>query len=312
MYEDFWIPTKDHINVYTKKWFTPNQQPRAIIQLSHGMVEHINRYNHFAEFLVENNFIVYGHDQRGHGETGREQGKFGYFAKEKGFQKITEDLYEITKKIRKMYPAIPIFLFGHSMGSFLVRNYLQYYSDAVDGVILSGTGFYPIATTQTVKAITKLLPPEDEIIILNKLAFGSYNRKIKDKKTNFDWLTRDDKIVEAYMNDPNTAFLPTGRFFYDLMTGLSKIHTNKLNKSIRTDIPMLFVSGDADPVGDYGKGVWKTAYLYNNLGIKQITTMLFENGRHEMINEINREEVFHAIKYWLERQLKTKQRGHSD
>ncbi|MFD1038813.1 alpha/beta hydrolase [Virgibacillus byunsanensis] len=299
MENEFWLQMDDGVEVYVKKWSNETKKPNAIIQLAHGMVEHINRYSEFANFLVKHNIFVYGNDLRGHGKTGVKQGLLGYFAAKDGFEKTTNDLHVITKHIKTEHPNTPIILLGHSMGSFLVRNYIQTYSRNIDGVILSGTGYFPPLKSQAGKRLAALLPPKEESKLMNTLAFGSYNRKIKSKNSSFDWLSGDESAVQDYMDDPHSGFIPTARFFYDLMSGLIRMQDHQLNKSIRHDIPVLLISGDADPVGDYAKGIWKTAHLYQDAGLQDITTMLFENGRHELLNELNKDEVYETILSWV-------------
>lgn len=299
MENEFWLSMPDHTDVYVKKWYDTNVKPRAIIQLSHGMVEHIQRYNEFANFLVKNKIFVYGNDHRGHGKTGEVQGQLGYLSDQGGFTRVMEDLYEITKVIKTEHPETPLFLFGHSMGSFLARYYIQKHSEKIDGLILSGTGFFPTITSLSGKALASVLPAKKQSNLMNTLAFGTYNKKIKNKQTSFDWLTRDQKAVTKYIDDPQTGYVPTARFFYDLMDGLGQIHQQTFNKQIRKELPILFISGDADPVGNYSKGIWKIAKNYNEIGLNDIKVFLFENGRHELLHELNKDEVYSTILEWL-------------
>lgn len=299
MEKSFWMTMDDQVEVYVKKWYDSSKEPKAIIQLAHGMVEHINRYAEFAEFLVDHGIFVYGNDHRGHGRTGENQGLLGYLADEDGFEKTTNDLMNITKQIKRDYPDTPLFLLGHSMGSFLARNYIQRNSSLINGIILSGTGFYPALVSTSAMQIASTLPPKLESNVMNSLAFRSHNKRIANKKTDSDWLSSDEKVIQSYMEDPYCGFVPTARFFYDLMEGITMIHDKKKIKSIRSDLPMFIISGAEDPVGNYSKGVWKTAHLYGDAGLKNVITMLFENGRHEILNEVNREEVYGAILNWI-------------
>ncbi|WP_319418033.1 alpha/beta hydrolase [Virgibacillus necropolis] len=303
MEKEFWISMYDDVEVYVKKWYKQNQKPKAIVQLAHGMVEHINRYDTFAKYLLENDIFLYGNDHRGHGKTGEKQGKLGYFAAEKGFEKVTNDLYEVTMEIKKEYPDTPLFILGHSMGSFLARSYIQRYSQEIDGVVLSGTGYTPKARFQVGKQLASALPPKEETKLMNTLTFGSYNKRVDDKNTSYDWLTRDKAMIQSYTDDPYCGFVPTARFYYDLLDGISMIQDARRNEAIRKDLPMLLASGDADPVGDYGKGVWKTAELYEKAGLENIATMFSHGGRHELLNELNKEEVFTLIFHWLRDQM---------
>jgi len=303
MEKEFWVSTSDHTDVYVKKWFKTEVKPKAIVQLSHGMIEHIQRYHDFSTFLLENDIFVYGNDHRGHGKTGGQQGQLGYFSDRNGFTNVMEDIHEITKIIKSEYPKTPLILFGHSMGSFLARHYIQFYSNDIDGLILSGTGFFPTITNISGRALASILPAKKKSSLMNTLAFGTYNKKIVNKKTNFDWLTRDEEAVTKYIDDPQTGYIPTARFFYDLMDGLDKIHKKNLNKNIRKDLPILLISGEADPVGNYSKGVWKVAKIYNQIGLDNVKTVLFEGARHELLHEINKEEVYSTIYNWVMNKL---------
>ncbi|MFZ3576679.1 alpha/beta hydrolase [Virgibacillus sp. DJP39] len=303
MEKEFWLSMYDDTEIYVKKWFKPDQKPKAIVQLAHGMAEHINRYDLFSEFLVEKNIVVFGNDHRGHGKTGNKQGSLGYFAEDNGFEKVTNDLYEVTLEIKKEYPDIPLFILGHSMGSFLARAYVQRYSQDIDGVILSGTGYFPKAQSMVGKQLASRLPPEEESKLMNALTFGAYNKRVENKHTPYDWLTRDQEVVQEYIKDPYCGFVPKARFFYDLLEGIRTIQDKQHNEAIRKDLPMLFVSGEADPVGDYTKGVWQAANLYEKAGIETIKTMFFQDDRHEILNELNKEEVFNLLYQWLEDQM---------
>lgn len=302
MEKEWWIQAEDSTAIYVKKWYKEMQKPKAIIQISHGMAEHIQRYQPFAHYLIQQNIFVYGNDHRGHGQTGERQELFGFFSKTDGFAKATVDVYEVTKQIKKTYPNTPLFLFGHSMGSFLARKYIQDYSSAIEGVILSGTGFHSSFTTQIGKTIARMLPSKEKSYLMNTLIFGSFNKKTKNK-TAFDWLTNDEAAVQMYLDDPRTGFVPTARFFYDLMDGLQDIRDPKRNATIQKDLPLLLISGDADPVGDYAKGVWKTAALYKQAGLEDIITMLFTDRRHELLHEQNKQEVYRMIDQWLKKYI---------
>jgi len=301
-----WKTMNDGAEVYVKKWFDETKQPKAIVQLAHGMAEHIERYDAFAQFLVENDIFVYGNDHRGHGKTGEKAGIHGYFADVNGFERVVEDLFEISQSIRSDYANVPLFLMGHSMGSFLARRYIQKYSDLIHGVILSGTGGNPGLAGKIGKYIAKRQmkrfgskTPSDT---LNKLIFGSYNKGF-ESNTGFEWLTRDQVEVHKYMNDPYCGFVCTSGFFYDLMNGLEVIHLDSEIQRIRKDLPMLIFSGDQDPVGAKTKGLVKTIQQYKNNGITNIDYTFYPEGRHEMLNELNRDEVYKDVLNWIQQQI---------
>lgn len=303
MEQSFWLESNDHSEFYVRYWGKEIGQPKGIIQIAHGMVEHIGRYDAFATYLNEQGFIVYGNDHRGHGNTGDKQGLLGFFADEKGFELIVEDMFLLTRYIQKEHPHLPIFIFGHSMGSFVTRNYLQTYSSEPAGVILSGTGYFPKLTSLTGKTIASILPPKKESRLMNMLTFANYNKNIKNKLTSFDWLSRDKEIVDDYMRDPFTGYIPTGRFFVDLLSGILMMQDKKRNRDINKDLPILFISGEDDPVGNYGRGVFQAAEIYTQAGLDNIAVMLFSESRHELLHEHNKEEVYELIKQWLLTQL---------
>lgn len=297
----------DNSEVYVKKWMKKEGTPKAIVQLSHGMAEHIERYDQFAEYLASEGMIVYGNDHRGHGKTGERTGVFGYFAEEEGFDRAVSDLNEVTEHIKTDFPCIPIFLFGHSMGSFLARRYIQKYGQEIVGVILSGTGGNPGLAGKLGRMIAKMemrkKGPKVPSPRLDKLVFGSYNKGIHQAKTKFDWLSRNHEEVEKYINDPLCGQICTSGFFYDLLSGLEAIHRDGPIRQIPRDLPILFLSGSNDPVGGKTKGVLKAIEQYRNNGIKNIEYTFFPEGRHEMLNETNKEEVYHSILTWILKQL---------
>jgi alpha-beta hydrolase superfamily lysophospholipase len=302
-----WIPMDDHVEIYIKKWGLVDITPRAILQLAHGMAEHIERYDEFARFLIQNGIVVVGNDHRGHGHTGERAGNFGYFADENGFERVVDDLYEINQRITKEYPNVPIFLMGHSMGSFLSRRYIQKYANTIKGVILSGTGGSSGLAGKVGKLIAKREMrkngPKMPSPLLNRLSFGQFNKGIDSPKSEFDWLTRESVEVEKYINDPFCGFVCSSSFFYDLLTGLEKIHEENAIQWIPKDLPMFIFSGENDPVGGKTKAVLKVIDQYKRNGIRNIESLFFKEGRHEMLNESNKQDVYEAVYKWITKQL---------
>ena len=305
MEKEYWLSMNDLTPIYVKTWFNSNRRPKAIIQLSHGMTEHINRYQDFATVLVENGFDVYGNDHRGHGKTGDRHGLMGFFSEQDGFSKTTDDLHVITRHIKQAHPDIPIYILGHSMGSFLVRHYIQMHSRDVDGVILLGTGYTPKLLVSIAKTISKRLPAKDASSFMNQLVFGNFNNRIFRHKTPFDWLSRDNHAVQKYIDDMYCGFIPTGRFFYDLMTGLEYIQSNAANQTIRPDLPIMIMSGDADPVGQHGAGIWKTARIFQGVGVQHVKVQIYHGARHELLHETNKKQVYKDILEWVNENVQT-------
>ncbi|MRH42049.1 alpha/beta fold hydrolase [Aquibacillus halophilus] len=303
-----WIETIDKEKIYMQKWTNHSISPKAIIQIAHGMAEHIKRYQEFSDFLIDNKIFVYGNDHRGHGKTGENKGMMGYFAEEQGFEKAVDDLYQITKQIKQEFPNVPVILFGHSMGSFLARRYIQKYN-VLDGVILSGTGYNPSIVTTFGKKIAKREVRKKgnstPSLLLNRLAFGAFNKKFPNTETKFDWLSRDKEQVKLYIDDPHSGFVPSASFFYDLFDGLQMIIDDQLIEQISKDLPILFISGDKDPVGNQTTGVKKVIAQYSKHGIDNMESIFYKDGRHEMLNETNREEVFQDILNWINQTIET-------
>jgi len=303
MMEDLWLTVNDGCELYVKAWGKELMNRKAVLIISHGMTEHIGRYNHVAAYFNKQGYIVYGDDHRGHGKTGEKQGQLGYIADENGFQLMVDDLHFLIGYIKNEHPGMPVFVLGHSMGSFIARNYLQLYSDEVNGVVLSGSGYFPEKASKAGLQIASFQDPKKESTFMNQLVFGDYNNKVVERFTSFDWLTRDREVVEEYIADPFSGYVPTAGFFVDLLTGILAMQDAEKNISIRKDLPVLFISGDADPVGNYSKGVFQAAESYLNAGLNNVLVALYPEARHELHNEINKEEVFNFLNQWLDKQL---------
>lgn len=303
MNEEFWLTAEDDCELYIRSWGSDIKDAKAVILISHGMTEHIARYKQLAAFFNGKGFIVYGDDHRGHGRTGEKQGQLGFIAEANGFELLVEDLHLLIQYVKKQHTGLPIFIYGHSMGSFITRNYIQNYSEEVAGVLLAGSGFFPERSSKVGLEIASFQNPRKESTFMNNLVFGNYNSKIVQKLTSFDWLTRDGQVVDDYIADPLSGYVPTAGFFIDLLTGILQMQDPERNKRIRKDLPMLFISGDADPVGNYSKGVFQAAESYIEAGLSDVIVSLYPNARHELHQETNKEEVFDFLEQWIRKQL---------
>lgn len=282
------------------KWMT--QEPvKGILILSHGMAEHIDRYDDFATFLNSHGFHVYGHSHRGHGKTAGSIAQLGILG-ENGWMKAKEDLRRVVQMGIEDCPHCPIFVLGHSMGSFLLRDFLLDYSDVIEGAILSGTGFAPkwkLKLGKNIAAVqSKIKGTKHPSKLVDRLTFSSYNKAIKSPKTEFDWLSRDDEKVRAYIDDVYCGQVHSAGFFYDFSSNLLRILYAPVFENKKTQLPIFIFSGDEDPVGDYGKGVVKSKKYYESEGF-HTSLKLYPGGRHEMLNEINRDEVYNDVLNWL-------------
>lgn len=283
------------------KWHNPELEPVGIVVISHGMAEHILRYEPFAEFLLDHRFVVYGHSHRGHGETAQSIDGLGYLGTD-GWNRMVADLETVIAMARSEYPQKPITIFAHSMGSYVARDWMTRGYRAVSGIILSGTGYPSKIDLQIGLLLANLeltISRRDRPSkMLDKLSFGKFNARIENPKTPFDWLSRDEAIVKAYIESPYCGQIHPSGFFVEMAEALLRILYGKAD-GLRPEYPIFVLSGEADPVGGYVKGVMKVVNQYKNAGFK-VATRLFPEGRHEMLNEINRQEVQASILKWLE------------
>ncbi|KGA98978.1 alpha/beta hydrolase [Alkalihalobacillus alcalophilus ATCC 27647 = CGMCC 1.3604] len=302
----FTFDINDGFKVFARKWVT-EENPRAIVQIAHGMAEHIERYDEFAKKLVAEGFSVYGNDHRGHGRTAQLNGMSGYFDDEQGFERVAGDMAQLTSVIERENPNVPIFIFGHSMGSFLSRRYIQLHGNRIAGVILCGTGgnlglsgkIGRLITRWEIKKHGRQTPSSR----MNNLIFGGYNKAFHPKQTDFDWLSRDEKEVNKYIEDPFCGGVFTTGFFSDLLEGIELVNSPQNIKRIPSTLPIFLISGSADPVGNDTKGVLQAYQGFKQAGIGDVTYKFYENARHELLNEVNKEEVSSDIIQWIQTHL---------
>ncbi len=295
----FTFKGEDNLDIFTYKWIPENKEIKCIVQISHGMAEHAKRYEKFAQFLNEKNIIVYANDHRGHGLTAGDLENVGFLSYKNGWQKSIKDMHTITNIAKNEYPNIPICIFGHSMGSFLTRNYLIDYSNEIDCAILSGTTGKP-GFLENIGIIVVLM----EILIHGKkgrsqlmwnMTFGKFNKSIKNPRTPFDWLSTDEEEVDKYHNDKYCGGVFTPQFFKDLLYGIKIINNKKLLNKIRKDIPIFLIAGDNDSVCNNGKGTIETYNTYKSLNMNNIKLKIYENKRHALIHEKDNYIIFNDI-----------------
>lgn len=306
--ENFTFNSSDNIKIFAYKWMPDETSAiRGIIQIAHGMAEHAGRYERFAEVLTNAGYAVLANDHRGHGKTAGSQDKIGYFADENGWDNVVEDMHILTGIIKKENPNKPLFLFGHSMGSFLSRHYSMLYSDDLSGLILSGTGGDPGVIGKIglfiAKIDAKLNGKKAKSEIMNKLSFGTFNRAFKPNRTDYDWLSRDATEVDKYINDPWCGAVFTAGFFCDLLKGIGYINKKENIAKILKNLPIYIFSGTKDPVGANTTGVVQVYDSFKKAGIENVEMRFYADGRHEMLNEINRDEVFKDVVSWLNKHI---------
>ncbi len=290
--------------LHCRLWL-PNGHPRAVVQLVHGIAEHTARYDHFARYLTEHDLAVAAEDHMGHGGSISKATPQGCFAG--GWQGAVEDVHILFEHMQMQIDA-PFFLLGHSMGSFLTRSFLIRYPETrLRGAILSGTAWQPNAVLLTGRAICRLEicrhGEQGVSHLAYNLAFGAYNRHCKPARTSSDWISRDEQQVDLYNADPLCGFVPSVGLLSDMMQGIAYNQKTEHLQQMNPALPVLFMSGDKDPVGSYGKGVIQSARAFERAGMQDIGVRLWPGGRHEMLNEINRDAVYRTVLDWLNEKI---------
>lgn len=296
----------DGKNTVAAYWYHDEQvKPKAVLQISHGMCEYIARYDDFAEYLCWQGYAVFGNDHLGHGATSDgENGIDGYFGEKDGREYVLADLRTMNNIAHEKYPDLPVILFGHSMGSFYARAYAARWGESISGLVICGTGgpnpLAAVGLTLTT-LIGKLKGQTYRSKLVNQMAFGAYLKQVPNAKTPYDWISRDEEIVGVYAADAKCTFVFTVSAFHELMAVLKSVSSLDWAKSLPRNLPVLVVAGDADPVGDYGKGVQTVHAWLKEAGIQNLSLKLYPGMRHEILNEIGRKEVYADIKDWLDK-----------
>jgi alpha-beta hydrolase superfamily lysophospholipase len=292
--------------IFVYHWLPdPGAAVKAVVQISHGMAETAQRYERLAEALTEHGFIVYANDHIGHGRTAGTPEKVGIFPKQ-SFNKMVEHMVELTDYIRGQHHGLPVCIFGHSMGSFLTQQYMYRYPHKANAVILSGSNGKadPLLGVGISFAtwIARLRGADFRSELINGLTFGAYNKAFAPNRSTFDWLSRDTEEVDKYIADPYCGALFSAGFYRDFFIGLKDIGRHENKRKIPKDLPIYIFSGDQDPVGGSGKGVLELVRQYKELGLI-VSSKLYPGGRHEMLNETNREEVTRDLLAWIHEKL---------
>ena len=271
---------------------------KAVLQIAHGMVEHIERYSDFAAYLAENGIYVTGHSHLGHGKSMVSKEKMGYFADSNGNACVIGDIHELRTLTQKKYPDVPYFLMGHSMGSFLTRQYLGMHGEGLSGAIIMGTGEQPDAILSGGKLVCKLIAAfkgwEHRSDFVNGLVIGGF-----EKEMGKGWLSRNEENVKNYAKDPLSGFVFTLNAFYNMFDGMSKMNTQEKNGNFPKELPIHFVAGNEDLVGAHGKGVETVYNRYVEKGAKSASIKLYPEDRHEILNEVDKEIVYKDLLDWI-------------
>lgn len=297
--------------VHAVKWTPDNGEYRAILQITHGMIEYIERYIPFAEFLTEKGYMVVGHDHIGHGASIADETDWGYFCEETPSDVLVEDMNKLRSLIQEENPNVPYFMLGHSMGSFMLRKYLAFYHDNLRGAIIMGTGFIPGPVTKiglgVANLLGKIFGTHHRSKLVTNLSFGASYKKfdMTGTKPENSWLTKDVDIVKKYYADPRCTYMFTVNGYKGLFEAVNFSCNPENVKRIPSKLPIFIVSGKDDPVGDLGEGVMKVYHMFEEAGSLDLTYQLYEDDRHEILNETDKHLVFQDILSWMNVRIDT-------
>lgn len=300
--ENFTFTGKNGCQIAAAKSVVP--QAKGVVQIVHGIAEHKERYEPFCKYLNQNGYSVYLHDHRGHGGSRTE--KPGYTTEKNGWKIMVDEIRILSDIIKNENPQLPLFLFGHSMGSFLVRTYAIENSDCLNGLIVCATGgpmpFLSFVGHTVARIQKKLSGGKKTAHFINKLSLGGYSKFYGGN----NWLSRDRKTIEDYENDELCGFIPTVALFENLLYGTRFVNARKNIARMRKTLPILLIAGDGDPVGNFGKGVLKVETLFRQAGMNDVECKIYSEARHELLNETNKSEVMSDILNWIELRRETK------
>lgn len=308
MTEFTFLSTDGKTQLHGMRWEPEGGSVRAVLQICHGVAEHIARYDAFARYLNDLGIAVVGHDHLGHGLSLAEGGTPVYFGEGNTWNTVVDDIYVLHQRIRLWYPDVPLCIMGHSMGSFLTRTYLIRYPGTVKAAVIMGTGWQPKAVIAggmaVAKAVGAVVGENGTSDLVTNLAFGAYNKLFAPNRTSCDWLSADEGNVDAYMADPLCGADATVGLFRQMLSGIR--FNQKLSNLRQMDprIPVLFVAGEKDPVGDCGNGVRRTYQEFRRAGVQDCTLKLYPGLRHEILNEkAQQQQIFEDIGQWLTSKL---------
>lgn len=307
MKREFFYPSADgETKIHGIEWL-PKGEVKAVLQISHGMVEYIDRYDEFASWLVENGWYVTGNDHLGHGKSVTSEEKYGFFHVPDGNQCVIRDIHTLRERTGEKYPGVPYFMLGHSMGSFLLRQYLLRFGRGLAGAVIMGTGYKSRPVLCAGQVLCGLLAAvrgwNYRSRFIDRLGLGGYNRSFEPCESRRAWVTSDETIRSKYETDPLCSFTFTLNGYAQMFEGMKQIAGKRGAAKVPKDLPVLFVSGRQDPVGNFGRDVEKVYRLYKKAGVKDVSIRLYENDRHEVLNEQDRQQVYEDILKWMEEKI---------
>lgn len=303
---DFRLQTKDGTPLFVRE-FLPDGSIKAVVQIAHGMAEHSARYARFAKALTEHGYAVYANDHRGHGKTAARREDLGFFADHGGWDLVVSDQLDLVEEIKSRHPGTPVFLFGHSMGSYIARGAAIRAGREWAGLLLSGTSHgHPL-----MQLVNLTLPRIERLRIgkrgkswsVSKLTFEAFNAKFDDPRTSADWLSRDEAEVDKYLADPLCGFECTVQMWHDMFKGLRHIFTPEVMARMPSSLPVYVLAGEFDPLNEKLSDIKKLHKAFERAGIRNMTVRAYPGARHELLNELNRDEVTRDLIAWLDQQM---------
>ncbi|HIT91065.1 MAG TPA: alpha/beta fold hydrolase [Candidatus Merdenecus merdavium] len=305
--EEFYYKSQDgKTKIHGVRWI-PEDHIKGILQISHGMVEYIQRYEGFAIFLAQQGILVTGNDHLGHGYSVTTKEDFGYFHEFEGNRILIRDIHQLRKITQDKYPNVPYFMLGHSMGSFLLRQYLCMYGKGLSGAMIMGTGQQPKIAVQCgiflSIILSKIKGERYRSKFLRAITFDVFNKSVKGNRTSCDWISTDEAVVDAYLADEMCQFTFTLNAYYHMFTGMLYLYDKKHLEKMPKDLPIFFLSGSEDPVGGFQKGVLKAISSFVSVGMEQVQYNFYKGDRHEILNEKDRDTVYQDIYQWLSREI---------
>lgn len=306
-HHSYYFPDASNTAQLFAQYWQPEQPPRAILQIIHGVNEYGGRYATFAHYLTERGFAVAVHDQMGHGASVAAGEKHGLWAEQDGWMSALADINNFTAQLRQKWPDTPLFLFGHSLGSFMLRDLLIREAGDYAGAVISGTGSNAALLYDAGIALCAMMKlfkgGRGKSPLVRDMCFGGYSKAYASENNSAAWISRDPAVYEAYVRDPWCRFLPSIELFSQMFKGMRHMDAPANYRHIRSDLPLLMISGDADPVGNFGKG---TKLVYERLrqaGCRDLQLKLYPGARHEVLNELCKEQAYQDIAEWLEQRL---------
>lgn len=299
---EHFVTTPDGKDLFLRVMKPHGESPKALVLIIHGLGEHSGRYLRFAEYLTERSYAVAAYDHRGHGQSDPDD--LGFIPGDDGFHQMVDDLAFMAGEISSMFPGLPQILFAHSMGSFVTQRFLQLHKTDAAGVIYSGSNGKPPALIYAGRLLARLIAAfkgdAHRSDLMRNITFAPYNSRFKPTRTRHDWLSRDPDEVDGHVNDPLCGFTPSASFFVDFFSGLITLHKHEPFSGRQPNTPLMIISGSKDPVSAMGTGIKRLKQKLRTSGESKLTVVEYKNARHELLNEINRDEVMNDILNWIE------------